>query len=57
MITKGAVTVDNQNTKAMPFDGHNTLEIDQAADLFSRLSTDAQDTIIDLIKSLLSEKQ
>jgi len=49
--------VDNQNTKAMPSNENNTLEINQAADLFSQLSTDAQDAIIDLIKSLLSGKQ
>ena len=57
MIKKGAITVDNQNTKAMPSNENNTLEINQAADLFSQLSTDAQDSIIDLIKSLLSGKQ
>ena len=57
MITKGAITVDNQNTITMPSNENNTLEINQAADLFSQLSTDAQDVIIDLIKSLLSEKQ
>lgn len=49
--------MDNQNTKAMPSNEKNTLEINQAADLFSQLSTDAQDAIIDLIKSLLSGKQ
>ena len=54
---KGAITVDNQNTKIMPSNDNKALEINQAAEMFSRLSTDAQDAIIDLIKSLLSGKQ
>lgn len=47
--------MEKQNTIPMP--SNDTLEINQAVDLFSQLSTDAQDAIIDLIKSLLSEKQ
>ena len=37
-------------------DNNDSIEISQAADMFSRLSPDAQDAIIDLIKSLLSEQ-
>lgn len=37
-------------------DDQTSVDLTEAADLFSRLSPDAQDAIIDLIKCLLSEK-
>ena len=37
-------------------DDQTSVDVTEAADLFSRLSPDAQDAIIDLIKCLLSEK-
>lgn len=37
-------------------DDQTNVELAKAADLFSRLSPEAQDAIIDLIKCLLSEK-
>lgn len=48
--------MDNQNSTTMPSDENNSLDVVCAADLFSRLSPESQDAIIDLIKSLLSEK-
>lgn len=55
-LKKGANNVDNQNSTTMPSDENNSLDVVCAADLFSRLSPESQDAIIDLIKSLLSEK-
>lgn len=43
-------------TKEMT-DVQTEVELTEAANLFSRLSPEAQDAIIDLIKFLLSEKQ
>ena len=38
-------------------DVHNTDKMLNAVDLFSRLSSDAQESIIELIKNLVSKKE
>ncbi len=56
-LAKGVFTMDKNRTISKDVAANQvSSKIVYAADMFSRLSPDAQKAIIDLIKSLLSEK-